>query len=74
MLDIGEITYTYTTITCDWPACSNRIKFTPGPQDVRRERADMSTLCDLASDWGWLIDDGPHPEIICPHHNQKEMK
>nr|DAX42263.1 MAG TPA: hypothetical protein [Caudoviricetes sp.] len=34
----------------------------------------MSTLCDLASDWGWLIDDGPHPEIVCPYHNQKEMK
>ena len=74
MLDIGEITYTYATITCDWPACSNRIKLTPGLKDVRRERADMSTLCDLASDWGWIIDDGPHPETICPYHNQKEMK
>ena len=41
---------------------------------MRRERADMSTLRNLASDWGWLIDAGPHPEAICPYHNQKETK
>ncbi len=74
MLGLEEITYTYVTITCDWPACTNRINLTPGPQDARRERADMSTLRDLASDWGWLIDAGPNPETICSYHNQKEKK
>lgn len=74
MLGLEEITYTYAAITCDWPACTNRVNFLPGPQDARRERADMSTLRDLASGWGWLIDDSPHPEIICPYHNQKENK
>lgn len=74
MLGLEEVTYMYATITCDWPACTNRANFTPGPRDARRERADMSTLRNLASDWGWLIDDGPHPETICPYHNQKEMK
>lgn len=74
MLGLEEITYTYVTITCDWPACTNRINLTPGPQDARRERADMSTLRDLASDWGWLIDAGPNPETIYSYHNQKEKK
>lgn len=74
MLGLEEITYTYVTITCDWPACTNRINLTPGPQDARRERADMSTLRDLASDWGWLIVAGPNPETICSYHNQKEKK
>lgn len=74
MLGIGEVTYTYATVACDWPACTNRTSFTPGPQDVRRERADMSTLRILASDWGWLIDGGPRLETICPYHNRKEME
>lgn len=74
MLGLEEITYTYVTITCDWPACTNRINLTPGSQDARRERADMSILRDLAVRWGWMIDDGPHSEAICPYHNQKEKK
>ena len=73
MLDLEEITYTYATISCDWPYCTNRISLSPGPEDMGREAKDLQTVRSLASARGWIIRDrGRNTE--CPYHNQKETK
>lgn len=74
MLNLEEVMYTRISIACDWPGCTNRINSSPSMPNRCRERADMSSICDLAVRWGWMIDDGPHSEAICPYHNQKEKK
>lgn len=74
MLELEKVTYTRISLECDWPGCTNRVNSTPGPPDKRRERADMYTIYDLAVRWGWIIDDDPQSETICPYHNQEEKK
>lgn len=73
MLDIEEVTYTFATVECDWPACTNRMSLQPGPEDLAREEREIGALRNLAARCGRIIDDSI-PEAICPHHNQKEKK
>lgn len=70
MLDLEEVTYTFATIECDWPACTNRMNFQPGPEDIDRERREIRALSNLATRHGWRIDENI-PETLCPYHSQK---
>lgn len=70
MLGLEEITYTYATITCDWPACTNRMSLQPGPEDLAREEREIGALRNLAARRGWIIDDSI-PEAICPYHTHE---
>jgi len=73
MLGVSEVTYTYATVTCNHPGCSNRINLQPGPMDDDRERRDLKTLRNLAARQGWLIGDSEY-DTDCPYHNQKGTK
>nr|DAV09674.1 MAG TPA: hypothetical protein [Caudoviricetes sp.] len=70
MLGLEEVTYTYATITCDWPSCTNRIDLHPGPADIDREKREIRGLRNLATRHGWSIDKNIS-ETICPYHTQK---
>ena len=73
MLDLEEVTYTYATISCDWPYCTNRISLSPGPEDMGREARDIQAIKAIAARQDWVIKDRGHV-TECPYHNQKERK
>lgn len=70
MLGFAEVTYTYATITCDHPECTNSISLRPGPEDLERELTDLEALRHLAIRRGWKsINDGTTTE--CNYHTRK---
>lgn len=73
MLGLEEVTYTFATIQCSWPNCTNRISFKPGPADIDREQRELTALRKFAVSHEWRIDDN-NLRVTCPHHNQKENK
>lgn len=73
MLGISEVTYTYTTITCDWPGCTNRISLQAGPEDIDRELKDLRALRGLAERRCWSIENDGR-SVTCPDHNRKERQ
>lgn len=73
MLGLAEVTYTYATITCDHPECTNSISLRPGPEDLERELTDLKALGDLAIRRGWkFINDGTTTE--CNYHTRKDTE
>lgn len=73
MLGIDTVTYTFATVTCDWPGCSNRINMQPGPEDIGREQRDLRVLQNLAKRQGWTLEDD-RVAARCSYHNRKEQK
>ena len=73
MLGFDEVIYTYATITCRWPGCSNHISLQPGPEDLDRELEDLGALRNLAKRRGWSIKQGGQV-TECPDHNRKESE
>lgn len=73
MLGVEGIIYTYATITCDWPGCSNRISLQAGPEDIDRQAKDLRSLRNLAKRRGWSIKQGGQV-TDCPDHNRKESE
>lgn len=67
------VTYTFATVTCDWPGCSNRINMQPGPEDIDREQRDLRVLRNLAKRQGWVLDDD-RGAAHCSYHSRKEQK
>ncbi len=73
MLSVEEVTYTYATITCDHPECTNSISFRPGPEDLERELTDLGALRHLAIRRGWkFMNDGMTTE--CNYHTRKDAE
>ena len=73
MLGLSEVTYTYATVTCNHPGCSNRINLQPGPEDIDRELRDLKVLRNLAVRQGWRLWNEDQ-NIECPYHNRKEAE
>ena len=73
MLGVSKVTYTYATVACNQPGCSNRINLQPGPEDSSRELRDLKTLRNLAVRQGWMIGDSEY-DTDCPYHNRKETE
>ena len=70
MLGIGEVTYTFATIECDWPHCTNKINLSPGVMDIDREQHELSALRNLATRRGWRIDN-TNMRVTCPDHTRE---
>ena len=71
MLGLEDVTYTFATVQCDWPSCTNRMDLHPGPADIDREKREIRGLRNLATRHGWSIDKNTS-ETICPYHTRKE--
>ena len=73
MFTVDTVTYTFVTVTCDWPGCSNRINMQPGPEDIDREQRDLKVLRGLAKRQGWASRNAGET-TYCSYHDRKEQK
>lgn len=70
MLRIDETVWTFATIECDRPACANKMNLQPGPMDIDREQRELRALRNLATQYGWRINNNTL-KITCPYHTQE---
>lgn len=59
--------YSRASISCDWPACTNRMDLNAIPVDYDAELHELMKVRRLAERRGWRID-SESLTITCPDH------
>ena len=67
---IVPVEYSRASISCDWPACTNRIDLNAIPADYDAEIHELSKVRRLALRRGWTVASESY-RVTCPNHNQK---
>lgn len=72
-LQIIPVEYVRASISCDWPACTNRIALSAIPADYDAEIDELDKVRPLALRFGWTIDSDTST-TICSDHTPPENK
>lgn len=67
---IIPVEYSCASISCDWPACTNRIDLHAIPADYDAEIHELNKVRRLALRRGWTVASESY-SVTCPDHNQK---
>lgn len=70
---IVPVEYSRASISCDWPACTNRIDLNAIPADYDAEINELSKVRRLALRRGWTIAEETF-SVTCPDHKPSENK
>lgn len=72
-LQIVPVEYSRASISCDWPACANRIDLNAIPADYDAEIHELNKVRRLALRRGWTV--APESYVVtCPDHKPLENK
>lgn len=70
---IVPVEYSRASISCDWPACTNRISLSAIPADCDAEIHELNKVRRLALRHGWTVA-GETYRVTCPDHKPPENK
>lgn len=65
--EIIPVDYSRAAISCDWPACTNRIDLNAIPADYDSEIRELAAIRSLAERRGWRVDRESFM-VTCPDH------
>ena len=68
MIQVIPVRRAYVSMSCDWPACPERISLSLRPTDLDRDFVDMRELRLLAERRGWDLDED---QAFCPNHSRE---
>lgn len=72
-LQIVPVEYSRASISCDWPACTNRIDLNAIPADYDAEIHELNKVRRLALRRAWTVAPEPY-RVTCPDHKPPENK
>lgn len=72
-LQIIPVEYSRASISCDWPACTNRIELSAIPADYDAELHELNKVRRLALRRGWTVAPESY-RVTCPDHKPPENK
>ena len=70
---IVPVEYSRASISCDWPACTNRIDLNAIPVDYDAEVHELNKVRRLALRRGWTVESESY-RVTCPDHKPPENK
>lgn len=67
------VEYSRASVSCDWPACTNRIDLNAIPSNFDAELHELNNVMRLALRHGWTVESASY-SVTCPDHKPPENK